>query len=81
SRKSQAYDILLNSITYSPHEAAVYKAYILQSVEVGYGGFAETALEELAKLVSPAEMAAFRPEYEAKVAARLNSLGIGISGE
>ena len=75
-RKSRAYDILLNSITYNPNEPSVYKAYILQSVEVGYGGFAETALEELAKLISPAEMAAFRQEYEAKVTARLTSLGI-----
>ncbi|KAA5548582.1 hypothetical protein [Adhaeribacter rhizoryzae] len=77
SRKNQAYDILLNSITYNPNEPAVYKAYILQSVEVGYGGFAETALEELAKLISPAEMVEFRQAYEAKVTERLNSLGIG----
>ncbi|GEO02717.1 hypothetical protein AAE02nite_03810 [Adhaeribacter aerolatus] len=77
SRKNQAYDILLNSITYNPNEPEVYKAYILQSVEVGYGGFAETALEELAKLVSPTELTAFRQEYEAKVNQRLNSLGIG----
>ena len=39
--------------------------------------FAETALEELAKLISPAEMAEFRQAYEAKVTERLNSLGIG----
>jgi len=75
-QKNQAYDILLNSITYNPHEAEVYKAYILQSVEIGYGGFAETALQELSTLISAAEMASFELAYKAKVAERQAALGL-----
>jgi hypothetical protein len=67
---NKCYDLLLNSITYNPYNPEVYKAYILQSVAVGYGAFAESALEELAKLVPPVELAAFRQQYRQKRAAR-----------
>jgi hypothetical protein len=72
------YDLLLNSITYNPYNPEVYKAYILQSLRVGYTSFAESAMEELARLIPPAEMGAFRQEYQQKKAqreaARRNSL-------
>jgi hypothetical protein len=71
---NKAYDLLLNSITYDPYNPEVYKAYILQSVAIGYGGFAQSAMEELAKLVPPAEMAAFRQQYLQKRAARQAAL-------
>jgi hypothetical protein len=63
---NKGYDLLLNSITYNPYSPEVYKAYILQSVATGYGSFAESALGELAKLVPPAQLAAFRQLYQQK---------------
>ena len=75
---NKVYDLLLNSITYDPYNPEVYKAYILQSLRVGYTSFAESAMEELARLIPPAEMGAFRQEYQQKKAqrdaARRNSL-------
>ncbi len=73
---NRAYEILLNSLTYNPHSAPIYKAYILKSVETGLAGFAETALMELAKLISPAEMNAFQQQYEQALARREAALGI-----
>jgi cellulose synthase operon protein C len=67
---NKSYDLLLNSITYNPYNPAVYKAYILQSVAIGYGAFAESAMEELAKLLPPAQLAAFRQQYQQKKAER-----------
>jgi hypothetical protein len=61
---NKVYELLLNSITYNPYNPEIYKAYILQSVAMGYGVFAESAMEELAKLIPPAQMNAFRQQYK-----------------
>ncbi|WP_026463245.1 tetratricopeptide repeat protein [Adhaeribacter aquaticus] len=71
---NRAYDILLNSITYNPYSARVYQAYILKSIEIGYSGFAESALEELAKLLPAEAFANFRKQYEQKLAQRQAAL-------
>lgn len=77
-RDSQkAYDLLINSITYDPYNPEVYKAYILQSVDSGYGAFAESALQDLARLVPAAELAAFGQVYRQKRAAREAALQQG----
>jgi hypothetical protein len=66
----KVYNLLLNSITYDPFNPQVYKAYILQSMAVGYSAFAESALEQLSRLIPPAELAAFRQQYQQKKAER-----------
>jgi predicted Zn-dependent protease len=71
---NKVYDLLLNSITYNPYNPEVYKAYILQSLAIGYSAFAESAMEELAKLIPPAEMGAFRQQYQQKKAQREEKL-------
>ncbi|MGV3640388.1 MAG: hypothetical protein ACO1NZ_07715, partial [Adhaeribacter sp.] len=70
-------DLLINSITYDPYNPEVYKAYILQSVDSGYGSFAESALQDLARLVPAAELATFRQVYQQKRAAREAALQQG----
>jgi len=64
----RAYNLLLDCITYNPNAPEIYKAYILKSIDQGYFGFAESALEDLGRLVSPTEFAAFRSRYEQKLA-------------
>lgn len=71
---SKAYELLVNSITYNPYNPEVYKAYILQSIASGYSGFAESALEELARLIPPGEMEAFRQEVRQHRARRQAAL-------
>jgi len=63
----RAYNILLDCITYNPNAPEIYKAYILKSIDLGYFGFAESALEELGRLVRPAELTSFRAQYEQKI--------------
>jgi hypothetical protein len=73
----QSYDLLLNSITYDPFNPQVYKAYILQSLASGYSAFAESALAALGQLLPPAEMAAFRQQYQQQKAKRAAALETG----
>jgi len=68
----RAYNLLLDCIRYNPNTPEVYQAYILKSIDLGYFGFAESALAELEALVSPTEFAAFRSQYEQKLAAWRN---------
>jgi len=64
----RAYNLLLDCITYNPNAPEIYKAYILKSIEQGYFGFAESALEDLGRLVPPTELAQFRARYEQQLA-------------
>jgi len=67
-KPERAYNILLDCITYNPHSPAVYKAYVFKSFDLGYFEFAQSGLEELARLVSPEELETFRAQYEQKLA-------------
>ncbi|RDC64480.1 tetratricopeptide repeat protein [Adhaeribacter pallidiroseus] len=64
---NQAYNLLLSSIKYNPFSARLYQAYIFTSIKLGFIDFAQTAAEELKSLLSPAEYAIFRTNYEQKL--------------
>ncbi len=64
---NQAYDLLLSSIKYNPFSARLYQAYIFTSIKLGFIDFAQTAADELKSLLSPAEYAIFRTNYEQKL--------------
>lgn len=64
---NQAYNLLLSSIKYNPYSARLYQAYVFTSIKLGFIDFAQTAAEELKSLLSPAEYAIFRTNYEQKL--------------
>ena len=64
---NQAYEVLLSGIKYNPFSVRLYQEYIFTSVKLGLSDFAETAVAELKNLVSPAEYALFRTQYEQKL--------------
>ncbi|RSK47685.1 tetratricopeptide repeat protein [Hymenobacter rigui] len=67
---NQAYTILLRGIEYNPGSVVLLKAYVLASIPVGLTEYAESPLYRLGTLLSPADYATFRTEYEARRAAR-----------
>ena len=64
---NKAYDVLLAGIKYNPFSAALYQAYIFNSIKLGFIDFAATAAEELRSLLTSEEYSAFRSVYEQKV--------------
>ncbi|MDU0371077.1 hypothetical protein ACFPAF_11775 [Hymenobacter endophyticus] len=65
-----AYNTLLRGIEYNPASVPLLKAYILASIPVGLTEYAQSPLYRLGTLLSPADYATFRTEYETRRAAR-----------
>ncbi|RSK24285.1 hypothetical protein [Hymenobacter metallilatus] len=66
----QAYNVLLRGVEYNPGSVVLLQAYVLASVPVGLTEYAQSPLYRLGTLLSPADYATFRTEYEARRAAR-----------
>ncbi|MBK0401997.1 APC family permease [Adhaeribacter sp. BT258] len=64
----EAYNILMAGITYNPFSAALYKAYVLQSLKAGFESYAAAGMEQLTPLLSPEEYATFNQLYQAELA-------------
>ncbi|AHJ98753.1 tetratricopeptide repeat protein [Hymenobacter swuensis] len=61
-----AYNTLLRGIEVNPVSIPLLKAYVLASVPVGLTEYAQSPLYRLGTLLSPADYATFRTEYEAR---------------
>ncbi|MBX0290801.1 hypothetical protein K3G63_10150 [Hymenobacter sp. HSC-4F20] len=72
---SAAYNTLLRGIEYNPESAPLLQAYALASIPVGLTEYAAAPLAHLGALLSPADYATFRREYEARRAANAPSAG------
>ncbi|MCA8831329.1 tetratricopeptide repeat protein [Hymenobacter pini] len=68
-----AYNTLLRGVEYNPASIPLLKAYVLASIPVGLTEYAQSPLYRLGTLLSPADYATFRTEYEARRAARAAS--------
>lgn len=68
-----AYNTLLRGIEVNPGSVTLLKAYVLAAVPVGLTEYAQTPLYRLGTLLSPADYATFRTEYEARRAAHTAS--------
>ncbi|GAB3306451.1 tetratricopeptide repeat protein [Hymenobacter tenuis] len=68
-----AYNTLLRGIDYNPESVVLLKAYVLAAIPVGLTEYASTPLEHLGALLSPADYATFRKEYETRRASRVAS--------
>ncbi|TXK37562.1 hypothetical protein FVR03_15085 [Pontibacter qinzhouensis] len=66
----EAYNILLDGVTYNPNSARLYKAYALESLKQGLSSYANQALITLQRLLPAAEYSIFREEFEKKQAAQ-----------
>ncbi|WP_426492883.1 hypothetical protein [Hymenobacter sp. 102] len=65
-----AYNTLLRGIDYNPTSVPLLKAYVLASIPVGLTEYAQSPLYRLGTLLSPADYATFRTQYETRRAAR-----------
>ncbi|UOQ78153.1 hypothetical protein MUN84_06005 [Hymenobacter sp. 5516J-16] len=68
-----AYNTLLRGIEYNPESAALLKAYVLAAVPVGLTEYAAAPMAHLGALLSPADYATFRTQYEARRASYATS--------
>ncbi len=64
----RAYNVLVEGIRLNPYAPAIHKAYIRQALTMGLVEYAEKGMEEFRTVTTPADYAAFLPEYEAKKA-------------
>jgi predicted Zn-dependent protease len=64
----RAYAILVEAIRINPYSSSLYKAYILQSLDMQLLEYAQKGMEELQNLTTPADYQAFEPSYQAKKA-------------
>ncbi|MBD0261033.1 MAG: hypothetical protein ICV83_35380, partial [Cytophagales bacterium] len=64
----RAYNVLVEGLRLNPYAPAVHRAYIRQALAMGLPEYAETGLEAFRAVATPADYAAFLPEYEAKKA-------------
>ncbi len=64
----RAYNVLVEGIRLNPYAPAIHKAYIRQALTMGLVEYAEKGMEEFQTVATPADYAAFLPEYEAKKA-------------
>ncbi|HEX8531238.1 MAG TPA: hypothetical protein VF646_14500 [Cytophagales bacterium] len=64
----RAYNVLVEGLRLNPYALAVHRAYIRQALAMGLPEYAEKGLEEFRTVATPADYAAFLPEYEAKKA-------------
>ncbi len=65
----KAYNVLVEAVRLNPYSPAIYKAYVLQALEMQLLDYAAKGLEELQTITTPADYQAFLPQYEAKRAA------------
>ncbi|WP_324676383.1 hypothetical protein [Hymenobacter sp. GOD-10R] len=65
------YNLLQHALTANAQSAALLKAYAMATIPAGLGDYASAPLEELRTLLSPAEYATFRQQFEARHAAQL----------
>ncbi|GGE94897.1 hypothetical protein [Hymenobacter cavernae] len=66
-----AYSLLQQALAYNPESATLLKAYAMTAVSAGLADYAEEPLAKLRTLLSPAEYATFRQQYDARHAAQL----------
>jgi tetratricopeptide (TPR) repeat protein len=64
----RAYNVLVEGLRLNPYTPALHRAYIRQALAMGLPEYAEQGLEEFRAVATPADYAAFLPEYEAKKA-------------
>jgi tetratricopeptide (TPR) repeat protein len=64
----RAYNVLVEALRLNPYAPVVHRAYIRQALTMGLVEYAEKGLEEFKTVATPADYAAFLPEYEAKKA-------------
>ncbi|MDO6389685.1 hypothetical protein Q4E40_06075 [Pontibacter sp. BT731] len=60
----QAYDILLDGITYNPYSIKLYKAYALESLNRGLVNYADEALVSLQSLLPASEYSTFKEKFD-----------------
>ncbi|OUJ75543.1 hypothetical protein BXP70_05915 [Hymenobacter crusticola] len=65
------YNLLQQALLANPQSVALLKAYTMATIPAGLGDYAAAPLEELRTLLSPAEYATFRQQFEARHAAQL----------
>lgn len=66
-----AYSLLQRALEVNPQSVAILKAYAMATVPAGLSDYASTSLEELRTLLSPAEYATFRQQFDARHTAQL----------
>ncbi|WP_192820100.1 hypothetical protein [Rufibacter sp. LB8] len=65
----RAYDLLLEAISYNPSSVPLRKAFVRVALGQGLREYALQGLEELERLLPPAEMLAFKNEIDAQLRA------------
>ncbi|HEX8351061.1 MAG TPA: hypothetical protein VF598_13945 [Hymenobacter sp.] len=65
-----AYTLLQQALAYNPESVALLKTYALAAIPAGLSDYAEEPLQRLRTLLSPAEYATFRQQYDARRDAR-----------
>jgi len=66
-----AYALLQQALAYNPQSVVLLKAFVMATVPAGLADYAAAPLEELRALLSPAEYATFRQQYDVRHAAQL----------
>ena len=68
NKPEEAYTILLNGIQLNPYSSTLYKAFILQALDLSMFSYAETGLQDLKRLLNAADYQAFIQVYQTKKA-------------